>query len=350
MSQGAEMFLNRDAKDAISGFYYDQQLENRNLIMSLHPNMVLTDIAPEYWTEVTQDKWSDGYQITPIAKCIIPEDFQIGVSNTWQDQSLGTDIENLWGQVKSVAPYAKYASEKATEAYDNGQAEAQKSSGAKFANDIMGAAGIYIDKATDYLNRALVVQGSRFSYYNGTGVAFGNMTMKFTLFSDWNLEGKFESCVTKIEKLLPYAVGKYVTWDGKEDGTTKEKDSKASEWNQFLGWQIPPGGFKADVQSIDNIQKGTLKLVIGTMYSIANLVIQDIQFNFSKQVMKEPQADRINTHPMYCDVQLTLKPASKYTDKSLLRAMKGEDTERYRLDEINRINKRLSIINKNLNK
>jgi hypothetical protein len=39
--------------------------------------------------------------------------------------------------------------------------------------------------ASEFLNSSLVVQGSRFTIYQGTNTDFANLSMKFTLFSDW---------------------------------------------------------------------------------------------------------------------------------------------------------------------
>ena len=86
--------------------------------------------------------------------------------------------------------------------------------------------------------------------------------------------------------------------------------------NKYVGWQSPPGGFESINRNIDVQQKGTLRLILGGFYTIDNLVIKDINVNVSRQLCKDP-TDENNMVPLYADVQITLQPASVYTDLSL---------------------------------
>ena len=87
----------------------------------------------------------------------------------------------------------------------------------------------------------------------------------------------------------------------------------------MVAWQKPPGGFRANVKNVEIIQEGTLMLRFGAYYAITNLVIESANFNFSKQMTKKPDPTLSGEiiSPLYCDVTLQLRPATKYSDKSL---------------------------------
>ena len=318
--KSAESNVN-NSSNFISGFYYDAQKNNKLLSVTLHPNMKTED-GGITWKPVTGEVDSDGYSMTPIATAILKEDFVVGIANNWMDFSGGDTINQAWNSLKPFAPYAKYAAEHlqemarlGDELKERGGLEGFISNG---LNDVVNNIAPYIDKAADYLNRSLVVQGTRFSYYAGTGTSFGNLQMKYIIFGDW-INGKFLTVHQQLDKLYPYILGKYVPWD------TKNKDNIL---NQFVGWQLPPGGFKADVKNVDIVQKGTLKLKFGGYYSIPNIVVKDVQLTFSKQMIKNPQPatgdNKIS--PLYCDIQMTLQPATKYTDVSLKNFIEGKGT------------------------
>jgi hypothetical protein len=122
----------------------------------------------------------------------------------------------------------------------------------------------------------------------------------------------------QVEKILPYCIGKYVTGtDGlKVDNNEKETQNLI---DSMIGWQKPPGGFKANVRNVDTIQEGTLMLRFGAYYAITNLVVENASFNFSKQMTKKPDPTMSGEilSPLYCDVTIQLRPATKYSDKSL---------------------------------
>lgn len=338
--------LVKNESDAISGFYYDQQIQEPTMVMALFPNKIPDPSAlagggdrNKYWKDPA-DTLDDGYSSKPIAVAIVNEDFQIGVANQFDDNSITDDATQLFNQIKPLGVYAEFIGKQFREGAR--QVTADNIGGSKVAgglNKLMSALGNGAQKVVPYLNRALVIQGSRFSTYNGSGVAFGNLSMKFTLFSDWTSEitqvmkqdkvyeygksWKWKSCIDKVSELIPYCIGKYLNL-----GLDKEDSANAEFYNTFIGWQLPPGGYKPELKNLDNIQEGTLKVMFAGLYSINNLVISDAQFNFSKQRIKVPNStsggDMIKTAPMYCDVQLTLKPASKYSDVSFEAAIKGE--------------------------
>jgi hypothetical protein len=168
---------------------------------------------------------------------------------------------------------------------------------------------------TDYLNRALVVQGTRFSYYSGSGTSFGNLMMKFTLFPTFN-GTEYITVDKQVDKILPYCIGKYVTGT---DGLKVDDKETQNIIDNMIAWQKPPGGFKANVKNVDVIQEGTLMLRFGAYYAITNLVVENASFNFSKQMTKKPDPTLSGEilSPLYCDVTIQLRPATKYSDKSL---------------------------------
>lgn len=388
------LLLNKDDSDAISGFYYDQQIQHPTMMMSLHANRKFDKIAWEkgdannFWTDcgqsiIEETTWKNdkgvenGYDCVPIATAILNEDFQVGVANQFDDSSITDDLTQLFNQVKPLGVYGDFFLEKSSQMQKE-EPQGKWSEGIQKALKVVSGG---MRKVLPYLNRALVVQGSRFTTYNGSGVAFGNLNMKFTLFSDWTNEikatngggdsnryytygddWKWVSCIDKVKNLIPYCIGRYTALGATAQTYVDKKTNEEKTWfsqeqadfyNKFLGWQIPPGGYKPDLKSLDNIQGGTLMVIFGGMYSIPNLIIQDAQFNFSKQRVKQPvspyQKPYIDTCPMYCDVQLTLKPASKYSDISLEGAITGQYVSTIKTFVNNEYNDRLENLSKKVN-
>lgn len=329
-----------NSKNYISGFYHDLQKQNRLLSVTLHPS---TELIDGKWKNVESSNslaysvsLSEGggiiaYRKKPIATAILKEDFTVAVSNSWTDFSGGDTLNSIWNSLRPFAGYAKYADKKL------GEMQAQQkdlendpdimaSTVAKWFMGGINKIRPYVKKGTDYLNRALITQGNRFSYYAGTGTGFGNLAMKFVVFADWQKEiiddketgnYKFVGVNEQLEELYPYMMGEYVPWD--------EKD-KNNLLNEFIGWQKPPGGFEADVKNVDNFNKGTLMLNFGGYYSIPNIVIKDCQMVFSKQMVKNPnQPNKIS--PLSCEVQLTLQAATKFTDRMLKEFVNGKYTK-----------------------
>lgn len=325
----------------VSGFYYDTQKDNKLLSATLHPNMITKDNG-NTWERVPDDQADDNdenlsldkvvyrFRKKPIAKAIIKDDFTVAVANNWTDFSMGDQITQMWNSVKPFAPYAHFLSDKlkqiqqANKEMEDDNESTIESAVYGFAKKAVDFVTPYIDKAGGYLDRALVIQGTRFSYYSGTGTSFGNLQMKYTIFADW-INGEFKTVDDQLSELYPYVMGKYVPWS----------DDKSDSMNEFVGWQKPPGGFESNVKSLDTVQKGTLKLKFGGYYSISNLVIKDAQFIFSKQMVKNPTKLNVIS-PLYCEVQLTLQPATKFSDISLRNFITGSymkaDIEEVRKD------------------
>lgn len=332
----------------VSGFYYDTQKKNRLLSATLHPNMITKD-GGNSWDPVPDKEAEDNdensslegktykYRKKPIAKAIIKDNFVVAVANNWTDFSMGDQITQMWNSLKPFAPYAHFAADKLRQIQQaNDELEEEKDPTIdsfiyQLMNKAVNFVTPYVDKAGGYLDRALVVQGTRFSYYAGTGTSFGNLSMKYHIFADW-IDGEFKSVNDQLEELYPYAMGKYVDWDEK---------NKKNSFNEFVGWQKPPGGFQTNVKSLDTVQQGTLKLKFGGYYSISNIVIKDAQFTFSKEMVKDPTNPNVIS-PLYCEVQLTLQPATKFSDVSLKKFITGT----YMKTDIEDIR---STLNSNLN-
>lgn len=388
--------------NAISGWYYDLQLDNRFFCASLHANTVFKanengdggewipwsdDTVPsnskargylsnEVDTEITgrEDIARDDevnyqrYSKDALCKSIINEDFQTAASNVWTDH--GADaIGEVFNEFKKYAPYSDKL-EGALGKLSEKTKKFSKQTKSTLLGGMLGKMGEAFEGVkdflknnpgvTDYLNSTLVVQGARFKYYSGTGTAFGNLGMRFTLFPKWQKidpgqPPKFMSVTDQLEFLYPYFIGKYqkINLDSigetksengliKKVASTAEKVAKDIKMDEFVAWQHPPGGFRAKVRDIDIIQKGTLRLRFGLQYYLDNLLCSDVSLNFSKQMMKYYDQGKIKLTPLYCDVNITLTPATKYSDIKLKEFTSGdtgavqkmENTVNSRVDEI----------------
>ena len=163
--------------------------------------------------------------------------------------------------------------------------------------------------------------------------------MKFTVFSGWNsdLETGQISWTTvndQLQPLYPYLIGKYkngvANFQEGDLGMSGETAGQANEIiNEFLSWQLPPGGYKPDTKNVDNVQFGTLKLKFGSFYSLSSLVCTNAQFNFSKQMVKywDSGKEKNVLSPLYCDVIINFQPSTKYSDDSLKRFISGGTME-----------------------
>ena len=109
------------------------------------------------------------------------------------------------------------------------------------------------------------------------------------------------------------------------NGTTHDAANLLGEaYKGLLQWQSPPGGFESELKNIDIIQKGTLKLKIGPHYCLTNLVCQEANFTFSKQMVKFPVNGENKLSPLFCDVSLTLRPATLYSDIMMKKFVSGK--------------------------
>ena len=175
------------------------------------------------------------------------------------------------------------------------------------------------------------MQGTRFSYYSGTGISFGNLGMRFTLFPEWR-DGGFYTVNQQLEDLFPYVIGKYENLRFKYETEPGKKELFQSD---LIGWQKSPAGYRAHYKDIDNkALKGTMKLRIGAFYVLESLVCDNLTFNLSRQMVKKPQEagysglnsgeDRIKNinpdtktvsiSPLFADVNMVLRPSTKYSD------------------------------------
>lgn len=350
--------------NTLSGFYYDIQLDNPFTMCSLHPNRIFKvdeNNKKGVWVSVPADEQDEDdkendnvkekYRKKPLCQSIFNEDFNVSIANNWSDFG-GDPIGEMWNNLKPLAPYAaqlvsslntmmeqqKDVDRKHPEVNSSYTARAlkyivrqmskvtSKDANGNTLNDRKDPASVTNSAVVDYLNRSLVVQGTRFSYYSGTGVSFGNLSMKFTVFPKWDKDGKFITVNSQINELYPYLIGRYVP----AEPDMEDKDS-AAFIKDFIGWQMPPGGFASDMKNVDNVQCGTLKLKLGAYYYLNNLVCNDATFNFSKQMVKNPQSFIIGGNlqedmfsPLYCDVTLTLRPATKYSDQKLREFATGQ--------------------------
>ena len=357
--------------EGLEGFYYDLQKNNSLMKVTLHPNTIAE--FDEFghvmgFSKATNGIDEEGYRINPICSSIMNEDFAVTIANSWSETG-GDPIGGLWNSFKPLAPYTDFLSDaikglsskkEEWESTAKGQESKQNSTLVRALSWVVDKIkNVNSDKATEYLNSSLVVQGTRFSFYGGTGVSFSNMVMKFTLFSEYLYE--INPVSSQLKKILPYAMGH---WE-----TVNEDDSKESgidNLKNFIGFEKPPGGYKANIKSIDNSSdthngggiEGTLKLKFGPYYSIRNLVISDIQLNFSKQMVKLPKDESsvtksINSsfvlEPLFCDVQLTLKPALKYSDTMIDHFVLGSSTSAERTKLNGELSSRLDEVSKKLN-
>lgn len=307
----------------LSGWYYDLQTDytgpGRLTCLTLHPSTEESDDI-DWPSRKNGDEDDTFYSSDPIAVALVNEDFQISIANTWSEFG-GDPIGSLWESIRPLAPYAGYAEKCMDDAirnYDDakrsglikeGSLSEQIGSFVKEAyNEVKKATGG--KGASSYLNAALVAMGTRFSYYSGTGINFGSMVMKYYILPKWEEGKKFTSVTEQAEKLFPYVVGHLMLNEKKTDDPDK-----------LIAWQMAPGGFKSDYRHINTKQKGTLLLKYGGLYSVNNLVVEQANFVFSKQAVKQPNTS-VGGHdqdysPLFCEVTLQLKPASKFSDDKL---------------------------------
>lgn len=363
----------------VSGFYYDYQTENDMLSVTLHPNtqrdannnwVRVSDPEEEelatytgHFANENEEPWK--YSKTPIMRSITSEDFQVSITNHWSD--FGSDmIGDAWNASKPMAPYLSFVAGKLKEIGESSRQVAAEESErlrgegkednwkVKFDNGLATVTELLssgLSARSKYKNRSLNVMGTRFAYYNGTDINFsGNLVMRYTIFPKI-VNGEWIDVNKQVNSILPWVVGDYVPLDVQEiindnpgmqnvvdfaANNLKMDVNGAKDWvSKVASWQFPPGGFESDLKSVDNVQKGTLKLRIGTFYSIENLVIDNANFIFSKSLVKNPQAqvsrDALKyTSPLYCEVTLVLRPASKYSRNAIANFAEGRSSQKYR--------------------
>lgn len=322
-------------------FYYDDVLINNLTSISLHANSVLKG---DDWGEPTELTDSEGYMVRPLIKAPLLEDYTVLVGNRWTE--FGDDaLGKFWNNLKPFAPYVGHISKVVSEIMstnskiEESEGPISESSFFGITKNVISKLGEIAEKGEKVLNRSLVAQGARFSYYSGSDTSFGNLSMKFTVFSGWNsdLETGQISWTTvndQLQPLYPYLIGKYkngvANFQEGDLGMSGETAGQANEIiNEFLSWQLPPGGYKPDTKNVDNVQFGTLKLKFGSFYSLSSLVCTNAQFNFSKQMVKywDSGKEKNVLSPLYCDVIINFQPSTKYSDDSLKRFISGGTME-----------------------
>lgn len=363
------------------GFFYDQQLEDPMLTVKLFPNTVRDGINWKQVSDPDDEQYEQGveykYSKTPLCRSLITDDFNVSIANTWTEFG-GDPLSQVWNGQKAMAPYLKAFSQifstiaQKTADYDFSNSDLATSAFGKGnenqAGDLLTKFFTWTSKSQDVqsklLNRSLVVQGTQFRYYGGTGTDFGNLSMKFTIFAGYDNNGVWKSVNDQLTKyngsgggLIDYAIGDYIALISKGDVTgnfdTTIGASATKFVNNFAQWQLPPGGFESAIKNVDVIQPGTLKLTIGPFYSITNLLIQSLNLNYSKVMVKNPSkwkdGGTCDPEPYSCDVTLNLTPATKYSKGSLTSFVQGVNSEKYRSKVSTQIRKALDEA-KNLKK
>lgn len=323
--------------------------------------------------EFNEEYDEEGYSIRPLLNSLIQDDFNVAITNEYSD--FGSDAGSFWNSFKTSIPTNRYmqniyARMKAN--YDASEKDLKEKVNKSFIasalqsmNNMMAGSSGFINKMNKYQNANLMLQGSRFTFYNGTGISFGTLGLKITLFPKWE-NGKFKTVNAQLEEIYPYVVGNIEPVDGTmiEDGLNEiremfKKDGKRKEFDPetkalmstFMKFQMPPAGYEPGLQYLDAVNKGTLKLKIGPYYSISDLVIRDMQLNFSKYMVKNPMAGKAVGNdpgsirggleadslysPLYCEVNIMLQPCSKFTSDKLKEFVSGA----WRKSDIGYLNK-----------
>ena len=351
----------------LSGWYYDIHQDwqgiNRLTTVSLHANSYYKKAdswgySPKTGAAATDEKMrepgtdtgrddghnpdfdEDGYYVEPICTCVLQEDFQITVQNQWTDMgedNAGRFINSLR---VNLAPFAGTITEglKTMETkYENLSDRDKRELEGTIAGQILQPMISWLnknvvgdnDRLAKYLNSAILVEGSRFSIYQGSNINFNNMSMKFVVIPKWDPEtGIFISVTDQLKDLYHYFFGEFVSIDKEVVSDTKLRSR--------ITWQRPPAGYQADMSQLDATQKGSLKLKIGGNYSICNVVVEAAQLVFSKQMVKNPRVvheklmnptgDVSGSEyltPLSCEVTLTLRPCTRYSDRTLLNIVQG---------------------------
>ncbi len=327
-------------KTRATGFYYDSQLEDATLILSLHPSTYLDEnkkwaVYQEGYEPFGLDnmKTKFRYSYYPIARSILVDDPSFSLSNKFMDFNGGNPIEDIFNQMKPYGAMAGNWAEKIREALAN--TPNMGGTITHLANSGIGIVGKGLELMKEYSNKALFVQGTRYTHYNGSEFGINNLEMKFIRFSDWVKDEsgnwKFQNVRDYIKNVLsPYCYGTYESLISKEeaesgpDGLKKDAKKFISE---YCGVQRAPGGFEMETINLDNALKGTLRLNIGGMYALENLVIKSMNFSLSKVQAKDPTKPG-SLVPLYAEIVLSLFPASMITDRSFIKVLEGKGLEK----------------------
>lgn len=368
-----------------SGWYYDQQLLQPLTSVRLKSNTFANWVENKNCWEF-QPFPENSYEET-LATSILAEDFQVEVTNNWVDNDIGDMIGGALNMFKTASPYLGVMQDalnkiKKSQA-ESGKQAAAENRGLKVTSAISDMVDYFgegqdgaelIKSIRSAANGHFMTQGCSFTYYGGTGVNFGNLGMRFTIFPTYDYQGNWRTVQEQISLLLPYCIGvmqdvpkEVITNLGKvfddltdlagsvnksvgnfinavknvskaaiesvaESAVGKTVENKV---NHYIKWQAAPGGYDLNKpESIDTILPGTLCLEIGSQYKIESLVISNINFNFSKQLVKNPEYFSLQNNtpsvnpedsisPLYCDVNLLLRPTTKYSSVTLMKFLNG---------------------------
>lgn len=343
--------------DFTQGFYYDTQLNDPYLSISLHANTEISESGEWVkWSGETLEpiggedrgEWAACYGVTPLARSIMSEDLSYSVANNFQDFSGGNPIEGLFNTFKPYAPVLGKFGANLKEATELSKNSGNNGSGLVGAiNKVAGKASELMSGVGNYLNKALMIQGTRFSYYNGTEFNFNNMEMKFIVFSDYvhdpNGGGyyyKFQSAEDYLKKLQPYVMGLYNPFSADFLQNTGLQGDAKKFISDYVGFQDPPGGFTCDTKNLNNCLKGTVRLNFGSTWAIDNLVIKNMNVTLSKVQAKHP--DKVGaTVPLYAEVTLSFAPASKFVDTDYSNILGHSGLEKIRTTLTSSYEKRL---------
>lgn len=374
---------------ALSGWYYDLFQDpgeepdkfniNRLTTVSLHANSRYLSKDNWAYSEITcnrdqdlkkrgfdkkigEDYDEDGYFYKPICTAVLQEDFQVTIQNMWSD--MGDDkIGGFINSVRAnVAPFAGTVSaglDKMLKDQQKLSKEDKESFMGKALTGLVELAHYALvgegkdnqnsgqGRAAKYLNSALLVNGSKFSIYQGSNLNFNNMGMRFTVIPKWDPEtGIFVTVPQQLREMYRYFFGEFIGLDDvlldaekdKEEAKKEGREQNALFRNELasrITWQRPPGGYQADMSQLDAVQKGSLKLKIGGNYSICNVVVESAALTFSKQMVKNPRTTYERLHnvgnvsgtdyltPLSCDVNLMLRPCTRYSDQTFKSIIEG---------------------------
>lgn len=303
-----------------SGFYYDSQLNDPFLSITLHANTIKDKNSKEWklyegdtLDPISDSTYSKNYMAEPLARCILTEDLAYSIQNNFTDNNMGNPIESMFETFKPYAPILGNMADGLTKgAGEVAKANNFGSALASAAGNIGKAVAPWMKSASNFLNKALMVQGTRFTYYNGTSFNFNNLEMKFTVFSDYDKNGKFYSVEDYIQNLAPYVMGEYHPATNYKELKTGN-DTADKFIHDYVGFQEPPGGFTMDTKNLNNVLKGTLRLNIGGMWAIENLVLKNMNVVLSKVQAKNPDEPG-GLVPLYADITLQLAPACTIVD------------------------------------
>ena len=373
----------------ISGWYYDAYQDllktnsegkqdvgiNRLTTISLHANSIYT--SKDTWVfckgvddrnkngkiERTDLYDEDGYLYEPICTAPLQEDFQVTVQNSWSDLG-GDQAGDFINSIRaSLAPFAGTISaglnemlknqtlDKFTDEEKNStmgqilmavvEKTAQLANGQKNIQDSQNPQKLTVTESNlaKFLNSALMVNSGKFSIFQGSNLNFQNMGMKFTIMPKWDPDtGVFDTVQHQLRDIYRYFFGEYI------DMSEILGEDKNGTLLSRLTWQRPPGGYQADMSQLDAIQKGSLKLKLGGIYSICNVVVESAALTFSKQTVKNPRVtyERLTGEgeisssdyisPLSCEVNLILRPCTRYSDSTFKNIIEGAGMQKEKED------------------